>query len=166
MGMDATIMVSFGEGDSSALVVVELDDTKNLDDEGKVKTSFVKEDEIYFYVHMQPGLSIKKITKTDGSISSQGSVTIDKTERIMFEDLNKEVELGYFPNNDLSWEWYGNNGSISRNKRTLTNNFNGPCIGDVSFSFSASSFKLIPPNITLEEGETYPVLIVIHIEGD
>ena len=165
MPIDATIVTSFGEGisEDDVLVVIELDDELNLDDDGETKTTFYPGDECYFYVHLQAGLTIDRITVTSGARPrSLGSKTVTKTEQMFFPELNEELQLGYFING-ISYSWYGNAGSIEREERTLKNNSNLPCVADVTYTFTAWSYRYDPPAMTLAEDETYPVGIVVHV---
>ena len=84
MGTPASLVLEFGEGvDSSALVVPELDPVRNVDSNGKAKTSFVINvvKEIYFLIHHEDGLSIEWVRPTCGTVNDLGPVTQLREER-------------------------------------------------------------------------------------
>lgn len=166
MAIDATVVVQFGDGASDdGFVVVSLDDTRNLDASGDSKTSFYPGDEVYFFVHMDPGLHITKVTKTAGTITNLGIQTFhDHTTSVQFVDIDETAELERIPTVITHTIWWGNQPTYTRDVRLLTNTFDGPAIGEISCSFIANLFLFTPPSMELAEDEEFPVLIVIHVE--
>jgi hypothetical protein len=165
MAADATIVVKFGDGsDASEFAVINLDESRNKNSKGEVITSFTVSDQIYFYVHLLPGYRVTNITKTSGTLSNLGGQSFTTKEQVYFEELNTKKELSHYPNgNNISPVWYGNTGDFSRTGRELTNRFNGPCIGDITYDFNAFLFRFTPQNVVIPEDEQFPVLIVIYI---
>lgn len=165
MSFDATIVVRFGDQASDdAFAVVELDDTRNLDSEGDVKTTFLPGDEVFFRVHLYEA-DIQRITKTSGVVTDYGDDTFDVEDSIQFIELDSEETLNYYPIGNVSYDWYKNNdGIIQKSGRKLTNKFDGPCIGEMTYKFSARVFKYTPPSLNLDPGEEFKALIVIYVE--
>jgi hypothetical protein len=159
-----TIVVSFGDSvDSDALFVVELDDTMNLDDEGNIKTSFFPGDYVYFLMHYDPNLVVTSIQTTSGQVELQGRVSRENTMEIFFQDSTDEHDLTHNPSSHPTGVFDGRQSSIIRSGRKVKA-ASTPCIGDITYSYSADLARFIPPTITLEEGEQYRVGIVIHVE--
>lgn len=166
-----TIVVKFGESVSSAdqnLFVVELDDelnTETVDGKQQVKNQFYPGDEIYFLMHYDHAkLVVKAIKTTDGQVVVMGQVCRSKTNEMLFEAPDEPLELQHTPSSGLSAEWYGRTSVLTRSGRSVTA-ASTPCIGDLTYTYMATSCKLVPPALTLAVDEEYPIAIVIYVEA-
>lgn len=161
----ATMVVEFGQGaDSSALVVVELDDTRNLDAAGDVKTSFAPGDLVYFRVHHDQALRIGSVVPTDGSVTALGRAVFPNAIEAQLFATAEAVSITHRPAGGVSATWYGRSAGLSVAGEKLTAD-NVPCIGRIEYSFEGALYRLQAPNPTLAADETYPVAIVITMEA-
>ena len=163
-----TIVVKFGESVSAAdqaLFVVELDNELNVDSEGEVKSQFFPGDEIFFLMHYDHSkMVVKAIKNTDGAVVVMGEVGRSKTEEMLFEASDAPVELQHTPSSGPSAKWYGRTSALTRDGRSVTA-ASTPCLGDITYSYTATSAKLIPPALTLAADEEFPIAIVIYVEA-
>ena len=164
----ATAVVEFGDGvDDTALVVVELDDAVNLDDDGKVKTSFHPGDRPAFRVHFDPGaLRIDSVECSSGMVIDNGDGQRSATVPIDLDDADSRPELRHIPSTLPAWRWYGNAPSVTNDGRVLTASGALPATGDASYSFWCRLFELVPPPLDdLGDDEAWRIRIVIHMEA-
>lgn len=170
---DVTEIVSFGDGSSavSSAVVVELDSDMHLDGEGNVITEFGPEDEVYFLVPHRPGITIKALRSTDDSdIQRIGEVTRTRSQQITFEHPAHLVQLSYFPAGQPSGEWHGRSSNLvlhddSGGKSKYLQADLAPCLGDISYSITATQFLSRPPaGLSLLAGEEWLTDIVVEYE--
>ena len=163
----ATIVVEFGEGvDSTALVVVELDDAVNRDSEGKPTSSFHPGDEPGFVVHYDPAaLRIDRVKCSSGMVIDNGPVSRVRKQQVQFVVPGKPVSLPHIPASGVSVDWYGNAPTISQAGRQLTASGILPAIGQANYSINCHAYRLAPPPMSLAENESYPVLIVVYMEA-
>lgn len=167
MTVAATIVVEFGQGvDSGALVLVELDETMNLDSDGQAKTSFIPGDTPYFLVHHDPSVRIGRVACSAGMVTGGATVSRDRSQQLQWPNTEDSQELPHIPRGPVAWQWWGNVPAITRDGRTLkASGIWIPAIGQASYAITARQFRLIPPALALGEGETFPILIVITMEA-
>jgi len=166
MSTTATIVVEFGDGaDSDALVVVELDDESNLDDDGEEKTTFNPGDQPYFLVHHESTVRIGSVECSSGMVTGGSSVSRSRTQRMEWSDTDESQELPHIPSGEVSWTWYGNQATVTRDGRSLPAIDGVPAVGDANYSMAAYQYQLIPPSLDLSEDEEYPILIVVTMEA-
>jgi len=62
-----TAVGHFGDniGSVTGLIIVELDEAMHLDAEGKTITRFGPEDQVFFIIHTDAKITIKRVTVTD-----------------------------------------------------------------------------------------------------
>lgn len=164
---DATIVVKFGDSvsDGDKFFVVELDDEKNINNDGEVLTQFVPGDNIYFLMHYdKTKLKIVDIKTSDGQVHLFGDTTRENTIEMIFVDEESKHELPHIPNNTPTASWYGNVANINRDERIITVD-SWPCIGNISYRYKATSAKLVTPNVDLEAEEIYRIVIAIYTEA-
>ena len=162
-----TIVVHFGDSvdtDSGLLFVVELDDAKNLDAEGEVKSQFHPGDSVWFLLHHDPALVVQAIKTTSGEVFRHGFVSRTNVEEILFEAADDQHELPHNPVVEPTAAWYGRTSTISRSGRILTAAAT-PCLADLTYSYRAESCEYVPPAMTLAADEEYKVGIVIFVEA-
>ncbi len=169
MSVESTIVVEFGTGvDSGALVVVELDDEVNLGEDGEVKTSFVPGDEPGFLVHYDTSaLRITRVACSSGMVVDLGQVTRTRVQQVEFTVAEQPQDIPHIPAGGISWNWYGNSPAVNQDGRTLTaigDDAEFPAIGEATYHVSYQAYKLIPPTLTLDDDEQYPVLITVYME--
>ena len=162
----ATIVVEFGEGaDSTALVVVELDDAVNRDSEGKAITSFHPGDEPGFVVHYDPAaLRIDRVKASSGMIVDNGRASRERKQQVRFTGPGKPITLPHIPASGVSVDWYGNAPTISQADRQITAAGSLPAIGEAAYNIACHAYRLVPPPLSLAENESYPILVVIYME--
>ena len=170
MAVEATIVLEFGDGaPSDALVIVELDDVVNKNTDGSDKTSFSLNDKPGFIVHYDTSaLRIGSVKASSGMIVDSGNVSRSRTAQISLSSVNNKQTLSYIPSGGVNWKWYGNVANISQSIRELIATGGSiPAIGDISFSINARAYLLYPPTISggLRPDETWPILVVIYMEG-
>jgi len=163
--MSATIVVQFGDGaDSSALVKVELDGLTNVDADGKEKTQFYPGDHPVFLVHHDATLRLDHIEVSSGMVQDLGSVTRERTQQLSFAAIEGQ-ELEYLPTGSVAVAWYGNDGTLQVTGRSVLPAGVVPAICTVTLQAAFRQFRLIPPALTLAEGQEWPVLVVVHMEA-
>lgn len=158
-----TIVVRFGEDVASSIAAdffskIILDDALN----GEDKTSFNPGDSCYLIAQLQPGFKIDRITYTSGETAVLGTVTRSYTQRFFFPDKDTEESLAFYPSSGLSPRWFGKDGVLTR-KDLAVKISKAPAIGDISYSYSAYSIRITPPNLSLGENDDWPIGIVIWV---
>lgn len=170
MSVEATILVEFNSESSNTgdyIAIAELDDISN-----DSKTSFLPGEQPVIRSHFSNNIRVDNIVATAGSINSVGSAirTIEHTNLFTSRDsLNPtEYELPVVPLSTLV-SYDGRSGGYT------TESLSGGRInlkGDVSLTpflmrmvntYSVNLYRLIPPSLTLEEGETYTIYVVFYV---
>lgn len=155
----ASIVVSFGGGAGSSMLVAELDDVKNND-----KTSFLTSETCYFSIYKYPNsLLVSTPIPTSGMVTDAGFINRNKTERLEFINT-QSVSLSYPPAGAVTiTRWYGNEGqdfTISGFTATISNDI--PCICEVNYLTMGESWQLRPPNnIDLSATPEWPITVLI-----
>lgn len=168
-GTAPTIVVRFGQGAAAGqdLFLVELDGQLNretVDGVDQEKTQFYPGDEIHFLLHYDPGkYTVSDIKATAGQVQMGRWVERSAEEEMLFEVVGEPLELSHYPSGAPSVDWYGRRASISRDGRSLAAD-SAPCLGLVTYQYRAWSGKLVPPPVELEDGEQYPLAIVVYVE--
>jgi hypothetical protein len=159
-----SLVVSFGVGaNSDALVVLELDDELNGD-----VTSFAPGDDIFFRLHHDETVQLGKMLSTDGQVASQGSGTRTIDGQLLFAEIDDSHDLPYLVSSGFEYQFLGREatGLKRSNNRTVTiTGGDLPSLAVVSYSASFSFFKLITPDVTLEDDESYPITVVAYMEA-
>lgn len=166
----ATIVVRYGDGvDKGAFSLALLDEKMNIDAAGNVKTSFLPGDLVYFLVQLDPSLRIDKVLATDGQVVYEGECLRDRVDRTLFDGVSGARETSAIPAGPVTPKWYGRVGRNlkveGRQMSVLTITGCYPALADMSYQARFKGYRLEPPAISLAEGETYPVTIVIYIEA-
>lgn len=165
-----TIVVRFGQSVSGStdLFLVELDGQLNretVDGEEREKTQFYPGDEIHFLLHYDRSKYLVEAVKaTAGNVQMHGWVNRSHEEELLFEVAGEAKELSHIPSGAPSVAWYGRSATLSREGRAISASA-APCLGLVSYSYQAWSGKLVPPNIDLEDGEEFPLAVVVYVEA-
>ena len=163
--MSTTIVVQFGSGaDSSALVKVELDGVVNLDAESNEKTQFYPGDQPVFLVHHDATLRLDHIETSSGMVQDLGTVTRERQQQISCSNTDSQ-ELEYLPASPPAITWYGNDGALQITGRSVLPTGTLPAIATLTLQATFRQFRLIPPPLTLAEGDEWPILVVIHMEA-
>ncbi len=174
MTVEATIQIEFGDVDASdSLVVLEFDDVLNVDSEGDPKTSFAPGDDIYFRLQTSLGVVIEDIVPTDGTVQPLGAIAREAVEISTFlsrEELTPtKIALKYIPFGSIVIEYIGRNGVVTRSQTASSViEYEGdiaftPFLAEFTYTYLPSIYVLRTPNVTLEEGETYPIVIVVYL---
>jgi hypothetical protein len=168
-GTTPTIVVRFGQGAAGQdLFLVELDGQLNreiVDGVDQEKTQFYPGDEIHFLLHYdQTKYRVTAIKATAGQVQMASWVDRTQEEELLFEVVGEAVELSHYPSRAPVVTWYGRTASLSRVGRSLAAD-SAPCLGLVTYPYRAWSGKLVPPPVDLEDGEEYPLAIVVYVEA-
>jgi hypothetical protein len=161
-----TIVVRFGDSvsDPGLLALVELDDSRNLGPAGEPITgNFPPGQSVFFLVHHDPLLRIGSVVATSGSVAAQGLNTFSREQQTFFQAVNEPIDLPHLPTAHPAVVWYGRQSALIRDGRSLTAP-GAPCIGDLSYQFTASLYRYTPPSLDLDADEVWPVGIVITME--
>lgn len=171
----ATAVIDFGAAavvSDDGLIQLELDDELNTSvsatEEVEVKTEFVPGDDIYFLIHVDNSIKVESVRATDGVVQALGSVLRSKEQRLLFTHEEPDQELNYFPAGGLDTEWYGNEASLSVEKRTVKvgpGSSQLPALADVIFGVGFLSYKLVAPSMELAYEEEYPIQIVVRYQA-
>ena len=166
MNVAETFVTQFGKGaDSSAFVVMELDETLNLDADGNEKTTWSPGDEIWFWIQHDASLVIDRVVATSGMVVDCGSARRSRSQALIFTSTDS-VELSHIPAKNPTYTWYGNQGSgLSRNGRSVSVSGNTPCTCDVEIPIDVHLYRFVPPDLELGSEETYRVAIVAYLEA-
>ena len=162
-----TFVVSFGEGAASdSGVVVELEPSLNVDEEGNEKSSFAPGDEVYFTVHYPTTLRVKAVEVTSGDVHFISRSEFDRElSGAFFVDVETAVSLPHIPASPLTFFWYGKVGQLSVTGRDIKA-VNPPCIGDISYKMLADLFRYVPPaDMAMNNDGQYLSGVVIIMEG-
>ena len=159
-----TLVVRFGESARSAdsKVVVEWDDTLNLDGDGNVKSRYVPGDEAYLLVHA-PGIEIIRVAATDGSVATAGQAVLDREEELSFGDIDDLHDLRYLPAAAPVVSWCGRQGTgWKRTGRNVRVDDGFPCLAKVSYPVLFDRYRLQTPAKNLAIDEEYPLLVYVY----
>ncbi|MGD9948921.1 MAG: hypothetical protein AB7U29_10635 [Desulfobulbus sp.] len=161
-----TIVVEFGDGaDQSAFYVFEMDETLNLDAEGNEQSQFSPGDEVWFWGQHAASLRIDRIEATSGMVVDCGIVRRSRTQQLTFTGADV-LELSHIPAFNPAYTWFGNiGGGISRNGRSVSVASNIPCTCDAAIPIDVHLYRFVPPQLALEDEETYRVVIVAYMEA-
>jgi hypothetical protein len=170
-----TVVVTFGDDvdSDSVSVLCEADDTRNLDDDGEVLSTFTEETPYYFLTHVIGDATISKIAVSAGSVFDQGSEPQSRQQVLDFVEIDSDdynPSVSYQPYGSLTKEWIGNVGSgMSVDSDTLEVNISGgdvPCKCLVTYPVYFRRWMLQPPStLTIPDDlTTFDIIIAIHVE--
>jgi hypothetical protein len=139
-------------------------DIRTLPAEG-VKSQFNPGDQVFLLLHYDHArLRVSDIKATAGQVYTQGEVSRPATDEVLFVTAGEPQQLSHNPAGTLAVSWYGRSAILSRAGRNVSANA-APCLGNVSYSYQATSCKYIPPPMTLGDDDSYPVAIVVYVEA-
>ena len=163
-----TFVVEYGDSvaeDSAGGVAIELDDSKNLDSDGEVKSQFYPGDKVYFLVHLPDGLRIERVASTDGMVVARGQVAQSRQQDLLFVGEDP-VSLSYQPAGSIAKNWQGKVGTgWAQDDTGITVAGGQPCLCKVSYSVAFLAYYLVPPALSLGEDETYTIIVVVYVEA-
>jgi len=174
MAIQATTVVTFNDGSSDAEYIfnLSLDDTRNLDAEGEVKSSFIPEDIVYLQVNKSSNVDIVDVAVTAGAIK-QGSVstrTNKVTNLFVSREGTDEEEfvLDHIPI-DSSIDFIGKNGKLEEST-TIIGQFKyvpdkreTPFIAEFEYTYRVIPYIWTAPSMDLEAEETFDMAVVFYI---
>jgi len=139
-------------------------DIRTLPAEG-VKSQFVPGDQVYFLLHYDHSrLRVTGIQATAGQVVMLGEVSRSATDEVLFTSPGELQELSHIPAGGLAASWSGRTAAISRDGRSVSASA-APCLGNVTYSYQATSCRFVPPPMTLGDDDSYPVAIVVYVEA-
>ena len=167
-----TLVVDFGASDSGqAAAFLELDDTRNLDDDGSAKSQFYPGEQVWIRLHHDSGYTPVAASATDGGADLVDTVTITVTEELYFEqplqeDGSGEVSLKYRPAGGLSVVWQGNQGvGLQYSGQTAWITSGAPCLAQVSYPVTFVRILYTPPALELAEGDQRQIMVRATLEA-
>lgn len=166
--MPATLLVQFGSGAEQGFALAELDDSLNLDAEGKSTSSFEPGQQIWFWVHHEAGLRISgiKVSGRQGQIAAMGTVQRTREQELAWPDIESKLTLSYLPDFMPILKWYGLPGTgLVLAGRELGISDGAPCLADATITFTAHLFCFTPPPLDLKTAdEEYKLIFYINME--
>lgn len=166
--MPATLVIQFGSDAEQGFALAELDDSLNIDVEGKVISSFEPGQPIWFWVHHEAGLRISgtKVSGRQGQITAMGTVQRTREQELAWPDIDSKVTLTYLPDFLPVLKWYGLPGTgLVLAGRSLSISDGAPCLADATITFTVHLFCFTPPPLKLREAdEEYKVIFYINME--
>lgn len=166
MSVLATVVIDFGTAAPSASAIAELDALLNVDALGEAKSSFAPGDSVYLLVAPGPDLLVRDVRCTLGvSGVLLGTVAHEQRERLAFRNTIDQQALRCSPDSEPAPTWYGQTGrTLARTDTAMTVAGNVPCIADVTYQASFSSYRVDLPVFPLAEEEEFPAEIVVYLE--
>ncbi len=184
MTVEATTVVSFNSSSDTEDYIfnIELDDTRNLDSEGEVKTSFAPGDKVYLFVHKSFNVDVTDVLVTAGSISriagSEGGPDYRSGESTNLFATKEEPKEGEetpgkytldVASDICNVSYIGKEGRVTREVSNLgvfsysPNINNTPFIAKFNYVYTGKGYLVTPPPMTLAEDETFPLAVVFYI---
>lgn len=165
MSEKTTLVLKFGQAAGTGFAIAELDDIRNVDSTGQKKSSFAPGDEVYFLVQHDDSLRIDRIAATGGMVVAMGQVSRDYTDRLDFPALGDTAELSHLPAGSVSRTWVDHAAAVTIAGRTVTAAGGElPAKGNLAYSAEMHSFRLVPPPMTLADGESHEITVYIFME--
>ncbi|MBF0520957.1 MAG: hypothetical protein HQK92_14695 [Nitrospirae bacterium] len=147
-------------------IIVKADEDLNVDSSGNSKSSFAFGDKYYFRVFKTSGISGYKITKSDGTVTPNGTgKTVTITESIKFEKSDTaKTSCPITSVNSITWQ--GTDlGTIKKSaSREVTSEVSGVAVGQLCYESSYDSYYITvqqPSNYDKEQNAGYEVLIFV-----
>ena len=166
MATAATIVVQVQDPSATAedqQLTLFLDDHLNPGPDGKPLTQFPVGSRVYLLLQILAwGLTIDDVRSSDGTLTRIGEVTRQQTDQVIIDSDTKTVSLSKIPSGGLSASWYGNSGIVSVNGRQITLTGDLPMVVDLTYNYKATSYRLVGPNVALDEEETWPVRVTAY----
>lgn len=170
MSLLDNVKIAFGDGvtdDDKAdfYSYTILDDLINpTDSEGKAKSSFSVEETVNLFTQLKPGWKIASLAVTDGDYNYNGIVSRSYSQsRLFFVDKEQSLALNFYPASELVKVFYGNTCSFKITGRDVLA-LAPPVIVDFTYNMSGHSIAITPPpNLVVEDGDSYPIGIVITV---
>lgn len=161
-----TLVIRFGEGAGNGFAAAEFDAEKNVDQAGKVKSSFAPGEESYFLVQHDGSLRIDRVAATGGMVVSMGQVIRTRTDRLDFAEIGDTAELSRIPAGAIARTWVDHAAAVTITGRTVAAGAGQlPTKGDFTYQAAMHSFRLVPPPMTLAPNETHEITIYIFMEA-
>jgi len=176
--LDTLVTTFEGVSDSSDLIrVLALDDEKNLDSDGEVKTSFYPGEVIHYIVHLSDKLKIKEVVATEGTVSYMGKSTRKTVDQVFFTNRDTS-DLTDFTTSVIPIGMTKAFTGVRKGSPTAKVNSNGtvtytaedvknvPYLLTYTHEYSVYMYRYTPrANLIIEdENESYPVGIVFYLE--
>ncbi len=163
-----TFVVEYGDSvseDNASGVVIELDETRNLNSDGEVKSQFYPGDTVHFLIHCPDELRIDRVASTDGMVVSRGRTSQSRQQDLLFAGEDA-VSLSYQPSGPISKNWQGNVGTgWAQDDIEITVAGGQPCLCKASYAVAFSAYYLVPPALSLGEDDTYTIIVVVYVEA-
>ncbi len=166
MTVETSLIVNFGNVDiDNSIVLFQLD--SNLND----TTSFNPGDDIYLFCQVSNDVEITDIVATHGDVRFFGNRSATNTDYIDFlsRDETPENNIGYYSPRVTSTSFLGRSGLVTYLQQangSLSlhgNEAQTPYKLKVNYSVDYLSYKLSTPNVSLAEGESYPITVVLYV---
>lgn len=160
-------VVKFGDSvaeSSEGVVLISLDKVKNIDGEGKVKSSFFDDESAYVFLYHTPDLRCDRAVVSSGSVSYVGEVKRDIEEDFVFDSPGAVVDLDHAPIADPQALWFGRSGVLTLEDRQVKC-MAAPAIGSFKYSCVGHLYKVDPPaKLSLDGEKEWLLRLVFNME--
>jgi hypothetical protein len=98
-------------------------------------------------------------------VQDLGTVSREREQQLSFAAADSQ-ELDYVPASAPVFAWFGNDGALQVTGRSVLPTGTLPAICSATLQATFRQFRLLPPTLTLvNEGDEWPVLVVVHMEA-
>ncbi len=173
MIVEATAVVNFGTGGTGGDPYLLFLDIDSLDIDGSKKTSFAPGENAIIQVNHSRNIKLTQVIPTDGSIYERGSVVRSIVNRNLFlskeADNPSEYTLPIIPIT-TNVSYIGRTGSLVSEEsvegivKLVASTSRAPFIAEITSSYNCSLYELFPPDLDLEEGESYSIAVVFYFD--
>ena len=166
----AVLKIEFsGAGADSGLHMAAIPDpernTETVDGKRQEKTTFHPGDSFYFLLQVDPKLYIADVRSSWGTIQRLETVGRSHEDSIELPSAEQDKSLSYTPSGPVSVRFFGNAPALTTIGRQLSYKSGPlPAVGELNYSSSWQSYRLIPAALSLGPDDEWPVLIVAYLE--
>lgn len=163
-----TLVLDFTTDSATAAAALELDPTRNLDDDGNARSQFYPGDEVWLRLRAPAGYTPVAVEATDGGAALAGAETQQLTETKYFEQTGQEegaVTLTHPPDGSIAAAWQGNQGhglTHSGNRAWITTG--APALGQLTYPVTFYLIRYTPPPMTLADGDQRQFGVRVYLE--
>ena len=168
MSVVATLVVPFGSSAVAAngSLIAEWDDSKNLDADGNVKTTWLPGEYRDLLVHHDNSVIVHAVKATGGTFGSPSDENLSRSELVGFPFAGKPQALQYLPSDKLVYDWKGNVGRDTSNvgKEVTIGSGDFPCLAMITYPVDFVRYRLQTKKMELAADETFPLRIYVYYE--
>ena len=168
MNVVGTLVVPFG-GTARSVgggLVVEWDDSMNLDESGQPKSQWQPGDDAYLLAHHDHTVRIIAVKATAGNLGPGEAVTLTREELIGFAEALETQGLRYLPAGVPALTWKGNRGRdvAASGREIVAGAGDFPCLANCVYPVNFIRYRLQTPEMQLSATETFPIRVYVYYE--